>query len=95
MQRCRYLMGRVAAIPGLRVPFAATPHFTEFVVALDGTGRTAAQVNRALLERGIFGGKDLSTGFPSLGRSLLLCVSEVHAREDLDRLVDALRQVAR
>jgi glycine dehydrogenase subunit 1 len=95
MQRCRYLMGRVAAIPGLRVPFAGTPHFTEFVVALDGTGRTAAEVNRALLERGIFGGKDLSAAFPSLGQSLLLCVSEVHTREDLDRLVNALREVAR
>jgi glycine dehydrogenase subunit 1 len=52
-------------------------------------------VNRALLERGIFGGKDLSAGFPSLGQSLLLCVSEVHTREDLDRLVDTLREVAR
>jgi glycine dehydrogenase subunit 1 len=95
MQRCRYLMGRVAAIPGLRVPFAATPHFTEFVVALDGTGRTAAQVNRALLERGIFGGKDLSADFPALGQSLLLCVSELHPKEDLDRLVEALEEVVR
>jgi len=95
MQRCRYLMGRVGAIPGLEVPFAATPHFTEFVVTCRGLGRTAAQVNAALLERGIFGGKDLSAEFPALGQSLLLCVSEVHTRADLDRLVAALEEVAR
>jgi glycine dehydrogenase subunit 1 len=95
MQRCRYLMGRVAALPGLRVPFAATPHFTEFVVQFDPTGPTAATANRALLERGIFGGKDLSAEFPGLGQSLLVCVSELHTRPDLDRLVDALGEVTR
>ena len=95
MQRCRYLMGRVAAIPGLKVPFGHTPHFTEFVVAFDDPGTMGAQVNQALLERGIFGGKDLSSEFPALGQSLLFCISEVHARADLDRLVDALKEVVR
>ena len=95
MQRCRYLMGRVAAIPGFEVPFTATPHFTEFVVDCRGIGKTAAQVNAALLEKGIFGGKDLSAEFPALGQGLLVCVSEVHTRADLDRLVAALEEVAR
>jgi glycine dehydrogenase subunit 1 len=95
MQRCRYLMSRVAALPGLRVPFLPTPHFTEFVLAFDDPDPTAADVNRALLERGIHGGKDLSLEFPTLGQSLLVCVSEVHTRADLDRLVDALGEVTR
>jgi len=93
MQRCRYLMQKLAAIPGLRLPFYETPHFTEFVVNFDATGRTAAQVNQALLERDIFGGKDLSAEFPSLGQSLLVCVSEVHTQADLDRLADTLQEV--
>jgi glycine dehydrogenase subunit 1 len=95
MQRCRYLMSRVAALPGLRVPFLPTPHFTEFVLAFDDPGPTAADVNRALLGRGIHGGKDLSLEFPTLGQSLLVCVNEVHTRADLDRLVDALGEVTR
>ncbi len=93
MQRCRYAMQKIAAIPGLRVTFADTPHFTEFVVNMDGAQKTAAVVNQALLEKDIFGGKDLSAEFPGLGQSILFCVSEVHTRADLDRLAAALKEV--
>ena len=93
MQRARYLMRRLAEIPGVRVPFAAAPHFQEFVVSWDGARRTAAQVNDALRARGIFGGYDLSRAFPALGQSLLVCVSEVHSQADLDTYVTSLREV--
>ena len=75
------------------VPFAKRPHFTEFVVNFDGTQKTAAEVNQALLEKDIFGGKDLSIEFPSLGQCIMVCVSEVHSRADLDRLAAALMEV--
>ena len=61
----------------MRVRFPAG-FFKEFVVDFDGTGKTVAEVNRALRERGIFGGKDLSRDFPTLGQSALYCVTEVH-----------------
>jgi glycine dehydrogenase subunit 1 len=93
MQRCRYLSTRIARIPGLAVPFARTPHFNEFVVNVDGAGTSAAAINKALLERDIFGGKDLSGECPALGQSLLFCVSEVHTQADLDRLVATLTEV--
>jgi glycine dehydrogenase subunit 1 len=50
-------------------------------------------VNRGLRERGIFGGLDLSRDFPELGQSALVCVTEAHARADLDRLADAVNEV--
>jgi glycine dehydrogenase subunit 1 len=93
MQRCRYAMQKISRIPGLRVTFADTPHFTEFVVDFNDTGESAEAVNRALLERDIFGGKDLTAEFPSLGQSILFCVSEVHSHADLDRLAAALKEV--
>jgi glycine dehydrogenase subunit 1 len=93
MQRCRYAMQKISVIPGLQVTFAGTPHFNEFVVNCDQTHKTAAEINQALLEKAIFGGKDLSHEFPDLGQSLLFCVSEVHSRADLDRLADALQEV--
>jgi len=93
MQRCRYLMQKLAAIPGLRLPFYETPHFTEFVVNFDAARKSAAQINRALLAHDIFGGKDLSAEFPALGQSILFCVSEVHTQADLDRLADTLQEV--
>lgn len=93
MQKCRYAIKKIAAIPGLQVTFGNTPHFAEFVVNFEATGKTAAQINQALLERDIFGGKDLSQEFPALGQSSLFCVSEVHSRADLDCLVNTLKEV--
>ena len=70
-----------------------TGFFKEFVVDFGGTGKTVAEVNRGLRERGIFGGKDLSRDFPELGQSALYCVTEVHTQADLDRLADAVAEV--
>ena len=69
--------------------------FKEFVVDFGGTGRTVPTINEALRERGIFGGKDLSRSYPQLGQSALYCVTEVHTRADVDRLVTALEEVTR
>lgn len=90
MARARYAMTRLAAIPGVRIPFRSTPHAKEFVVDLTGTGRTVAEVSARLRERGIFLGFDLSREQPSLGQSVLVAVTEVHAQADLDRLAAEL-----
>ena len=93
MQRARYAMKKIAQIEGVKVLFEQSPHFKEFVVNFDGTGKTVADINRALLVRHIFGGKDLSGEFPELGQSALYCVTEVHTQADIDRLVSGLREV--
>ena len=49
----------------------------------------------ALLEHGIFGGKDLSADLPGLGQSALYCVTEVHTSDDIERLAAALAEVTR
>jgi glycine dehydrogenase subunit 1 len=87
-----YTARRLAELDGLRILFP-DGFFKEFVVVFDETGRTVAEVNRALREQGIFGGKDLSRDFPELGQSALYCVTEVHALADVDRLVSALKEV--
>jgi len=93
MARARYAMERLAAIPGLRLPFATGHHFKELVVDFGATGRSVADVNQALLSRGIFGGVDLSRELPELGQSALYCVTEVHTKDDLDRLAETLAEV--
>jgi glycine dehydrogenase subunit 1 len=45
------------------------------------------------LKRGIFGGKNLSREFPEFGQSALYCVTETHTRDDIDRLVAALKEI--
>jgi glycine dehydrogenase subunit 1 len=92
MARARYAMLQLDRLDGVRSPVFHSPHFKEFVVNFDATGQTVAQINQALLARGIFGGKDLSDEFPALGQSALYCVTEVHTQADIDRLVVALRE---
>jgi glycine dehydrogenase subunit 1 len=92
LQRSHYAARRIDELPGVDVKWS-DGFFKEFVVDFGGTRRTVADVNRALRERGIFGGKDLSVGHPQLGQSALYCVTEVHTQPDLDRLVEALREV--
>ncbi len=90
MQRAQYAAAHLGTVPGVRAPALDAPFFKEFVVDFDGTGRTVAEVNQALLAHGIFGGVDLSARFPELGQSALFCVTEVHTKEDLDRLAEAV-----
>ena len=65
------------------------PFFKEFAVR---TPRTVAALNKKLLKRNIIGGYDLSRAYPELKHTMLLCVTELHTKEDVDKLVDALRE---
>jgi len=95
MARSRYAMLEIDKIEGVKAPVFQSPHFKEFVVNFDGTGKTVAEINKALLARAIFGGKDLAKEFPELGNSALYCVTEVHTQDDIDRLVNALKEVVK
>jgi glycine dehydrogenase subunit 1 len=87
-----YAAKLLGTLPGVKV--GLTPAFVkEFVVDFGGTGKTVAAVNKALLAKGIFGGKDLSGEFPDLGQSALYCVTEYHGKADVDRLAAALKEV--
>jgi glycine dehydrogenase subunit 1 len=93
MQRSHYAMMKISKIKGVRSPAFKSPHFKEFVVNFDGTGKTVSEINKALLSHKIFGGKDLTKEFPELGNSALYCVTEVHNKDDIDRLANALKEV--
>ena len=90
MQRSQYAAQRLGAIPGVRAPAHTAPFFKEFVVDLNGTGLTVAGVNRALSAAGVHGPLDLSRHFPALGQSALVCVTEVHTKDDIDLLADTV-----
>jgi glycine cleavage system P protein (glycine dehydrogenase) subunit 1 len=75
---------------GLRRPFAA-PFFNEFVVeAPDVAARW-----EALAAEGLVAGFPLGRWYPEVDGTLLVCVTETHAPEQIDRLVDALAPARR
>ena len=94
LSRVHYAMMELKKIKGVQAPGFQSPHFKEFIVNFDGTGKTVAEINTALLAQRIFGGQDLSHEFPELGQSALYCVTEVHTQADIDTLVSALRKGA-
>jgi glycine dehydrogenase subunit 1 len=93
LQRSHYAMRKLGAIPGVQAPYFQGSHFKEFVVNFDGTGKSVAEINVALRDRGIFGGHDLSRERSDLGQSALYCVTEVHTQSQIDRLAEALQEV--
>lgn len=94
ISRARYAAERLNKIKGVKVLWK-DGFFKEFVVNFDKTGKSVKKINKRLLKHEIFGGKDLSEEFPELGQSALFCVTEVHSLEDIDALVDALKEVTK
>ena len=94
MQRAAYAIKTLSPLPGLRVHIFGGAVFQEFAVNFDAAGKTAAQVNKELLARGIFGGKDLSRNFPQYGQSALYAVTETVTAAQIDRLAAALAEIA-
>jgi glycine dehydrogenase subunit 1 len=94
MQRSRYAAMQIGKINGVQCPLFQSVHFKEFVVRF-APERPVAEINKALLAQGILGGQDLAHEFPQLGNSALYCVTEVHTRQDIDRLVNALEEAVR
>ena len=91
LYRSHYAMKRLNEIEGVTAPLFKAPHFKEFVVNFDGAGMKVEDVHRRLLEAGVHGGKPITGEFPELGESALYCVTEIHTKEDIDRLAEALK----
>jgi glycine dehydrogenase subunit 1 len=85
-------MDSLSELNGVKVFFPSNA-FKEFVVNFDGTDKSAKAVNQALLDYNIFGGIDLSEDFPELGNSSLYCVTEIHSKQDIDKLAQSLKEV--
>jgi len=87
-ERAHDAAARIDALPGYAVE-RSEPFFHEFVVR---TPKPPAEINAALLARRIIGGLDISDYTQD---KMLLCVTEMNTRAEIDTLVDALAEVAR
>ena len=85
--RAHYGAGEIAKLDGYEI-VSNGPFFKEFVVR---TPQPVAAINAALHSGGIIGGYDLKDDYPHLGDVMLLCVTELNTKNDIDTLVAALR----
>jgi glycine dehydrogenase subunit 1 len=91
MQKTNYALEVLGRIPGIKKRFSG-PVFNEFV--LDFGGRWSA-VDERLRREGVLAGVSLAPDYPELGDCALVCVTEVHRKEDIDRLARLVREAIR
>ncbi len=85
--KAHYAAERIAALPDFELWQPQTPFFNEFVLKCP---LPVADINEHLLEHGILGGYDLGEVYPSLANHMLLAVTEMNSRDDIDLLAETL-----
>ena len=84
--KAHYAADQINQLDGYEVDMSK-PFFNEFMVACP---RPVAEINQALLEGGIIGGYDLGGDYSHLENHMLLCVTEVNSKTEIDVLVEIL-----
>ena len=89
-QKAHYAAQQLSQIDGMGLCFSE-PFFHEFALCVN---RPVAEVNAHLLEHGILGGYDLGQDYPALKDHMLIAVTEMNSKEDIDMLVNVLSEVS-
>lgn len=92
--KAHYAADQIDAVPGFSVD-RRKPFFNEFVVRCP---RPVGEVNHFLLNeisgRPIIGGYDLSQTYPQLDNAMLVAITEMNPRAEIDLLVESLHTYA-
>ena len=89
-QKAHYAAQELSKIDGMGLCFTE-PFFHEDAFCVN---RPVNEVNEHVLEHGILGGYDLGQDYPSLKDHMLIAVTEMNTKEDIDTLVEVLSEVA-
>ncbi|MFA5537409.1 MAG: aminomethyl-transferring glycine dehydrogenase subunit GcvPA [Bacillota bacterium] len=87
LQKAHYAYNKLIAIPGVEAVFPDQPFFKEFVVKLP---KDPEEVNKTLLQDKLIGGLPLKRFYPELDNAVLICVTELRTKEEIDLLADRL-----
>jgi glycine dehydrogenase subunit 1 len=88
-QKAAYAADRLGAVPGVKKRFSG-PVFNEFVVDLP---KPWAAVDAGLREKGLLGGFGLGSAYPGFENAVLVAVTELRTKDEIDRLARALQEV--
>ena len=87
--KAHYAAGEIDKLDGFSV-LAERPFFNEFVVQCP---QPVAEINTSLLESGILGGYDLQKDYDDRKNQMLVSVTELNTRQQIDHLVDTLGSI--
>ena len=86
--KAHYAAEKFSTVPGFMVNPVQT-FFNEFVLHCP---LPAAEVNQILLNHDILGGYDLSQDYPDLSHELLVAVTEMNSKSEIDFMVEVLEE---
>jgi glycine dehydrogenase subunit 1 len=87
--KAHYAADQINQIDGYRVEMSK-PFFKEFIVTCP---KPVSEINEILLEHfGIIGGYDLSKDYPDRPNQMLVAVTEMNTKDEIDTLVEALTE---
>jgi len=89
-QKAHYAADQLSQIDGMGLCFS-DPFFHEFALCVN---RPVEEVNAHLLEHGILGGYDLGQDYPALKDHMLIAVTEMNSKEEIDQLAEVLAEVS-
>ncbi len=89
LAKAHYAKNVLCNIPGIK-PLFSGETFNEFAIKLPVP---VSDVLNQLKEKKIFGGFPLSRFYPELEEGLLVCVTEMVTKEEIDRFGDELRKI--
>ncbi len=89
MKNANYTMRRINEIKGFKAPLFNSLHFKEFTVHHENM----KEIDKKLLENNIQGGVILDRIGFDLKDTALYCVTEMHTKEDIDKLISVLEVI--
>jgi len=90
-QKAHYAAEQITALDGFEMAFPDQPFFHEFVIR---TPKPVNEINLHLQDHWILGGYDLSQEYPELENHMLVAVTEMISKEDIDEFVTVLAEVS-
>ncbi len=88
--KAHYAAQQIAALPGYSL-WSDAPFFNEFAVRCP---KQISEINAHLLDHDILGGYDLDQDYQGMENVMLVAVTEMNSREEIDLLVDVLSEVS-
>jgi glycine dehydrogenase subunit 1 len=87
--KAHYAANKIGAIKGYNLAYKQ-PFFHEFVVHCPAP---VEDINMHLLDHGILGGYDLGKDYPQLAYHMMIAVTEMNEKEEIDLLCEVLEEV--
>jgi glycine dehydrogenase subunit 1 len=88
LQKAHYAARQITAVPGFTLAFSG-PFYDEFVIE---SPVRIGQLQRRFEQAGIIGGYPLAQEYPDMPNAILFCVTETRTKDDIDLLVDVVKE---